>query len=67
MMCMGNMSFEKYKRTKLSKRQIQELLLDYYMLFVKYPKQSSLSKVLKYIEIEEISDTNGLIEARKFA
>ena len=61
------MSFEKYKRTKLSKWQIQELLLDYYMLFVKYPKQSSLSKVLKYIEIEEISDTNGLIEARKFA
>lgn len=37
------------------------------MLFIKDPKPSSLSKVLKYIEIDEISDTNGLIQARKFA
>lgn len=43
------------------------MLLDYYKLFITNPKKSSLDKILKYIEIDEITNTKGFIEVRRFA
>jgi len=34
MICLGNLTFEEFKNTKLSKQAIEDLLLDYYGLFM---------------------------------
>lgn len=37
------------------------------MLFIENPKRDSLSKVLKFIEIDEICDSEGYAGVRDFA
>lgn len=52
MICLGNLTFEQFKTTNLSVKNIELLLLDYYMLFIEKPQKSFLQKVAKIIEME---------------
>lgn len=49
MICLGNLTFEQFKTTNLSVKDIENLLLDYYMLFIEKPQKSFLNKIAKFI------------------
>jgi hypothetical protein len=52
MICLGNLTFDEFKNTRLSVKDIEKLLLDYYMLFIENPKRSLIHKAAKFIEME---------------
>lgn len=67
MICLGNLTFEEFKNTKLPKEKIEELLIDYYGLFIENPKSSLLDKAVKFINMEEEFKKEELIPVKIFS
>jgi hypothetical protein len=46
-------TYEQYKQTVLSIDQLDDLLINYFKLFVESPEKGSIVKILKFIRVEQ--------------
>lgn len=67
MICLGNLTSEQYKATHLSVKDVELLLLDYYMIFIENPQKSFAHKVAKFVEMEEEFKSQQPVSVKAFS